>query len=93
MHSLLQLQVFDSNKDGKLQLSDMAKWVSQQILKKYVLQTIIAIKDLEVDDDFEVNEGMEVDDLALPEEVQLIFLYRKKSLNQAAILLIKFEFN
>ena len=28
---------------------------------------------MEVDDDFEVNEGMEVDDLALPEEVQLIF--------------------
>ena len=35
------------------------------------------IKDLEVDDNFEVNEGMEVDDLALPEEVQLIFTYRK----------------
>ena len=35
------------------------------------------IKDLEVDDDSVVDVGVELDDLALPEEVQLTFTYRK----------------
>ena len=35
--------------------------------------------DLEVDFDFQVDVGVEMDDLALPEEVKLDFLYRKSS--------------
>ena len=31
--------------------------------------------DLELDDDFQVDVGVELDDLALPEEVQLVFLH------------------
>ena len=37
------------------------------------------IKGFEVDDDFAVDLGVKLDDLALLEEVQLIFTYRKWS--------------
>ena len=35
--------------------------------------------DLELDFDFQVDVGVEMDDLALPGEVELDFLYRKSS--------------
>ena len=37
------------------------------------------IKGFEVYDDFAVDVSVKLDDLALPEEVQLIFTYRKRS--------------
>ena len=37
------------------------------------------IKGFEVDDDFAVDFGVKLDDLALPEKVQLTFTYRKWS--------------
>ena len=38
--------------------------------------------DLELDDDFQVDVGVELDGLALPGEVKLDFLYRKSSSNR-----------
>ena len=55
-----------------------------------------AVRSSKLDDVLEVDDvfhSVLLHDLALPEEVLLVFLHRKRSLNQAAILLIKFEFN
>ena len=40
--------------------------------------------DLELDDDFQVDVGVELDGLALPGEVKLDFLCRKSSSNRVA---------
>ena len=40
--------------------------------------------DLELDDNFQMDDGVELDGLALPGEVKLDFLYRKSSSNRVA---------
>ena len=56
-----------------------AKESSQLLLSFLSISRGQFIKDFEVDDNFVVDVGVKLDDLALPEEVQLIFTHRKRS--------------